>query len=56
LASVRIAAVREKSGEDVMRVLPDRLRDVQRCFGRNGAKDLHAVLLAVDEAVFLTGS
>src|ERR1700681_3937670 len=39
----------------MMTILPDRFDDDQRRGGRNVAKDLHAVLLAVDETVLLGG-
>ena len=45
--------MRDQPVQDMMAVLPDRLGDNQRRFGVNLAKDLHAVLLAVNKAVLL---
>ena len=47
------ALVRDKAGEDVVAVLPDRLGHDQRRVAGNGAEHLQAVLLAVNEAVLL---
>ncbi len=41
--------------QNVMAVLPDSLDHHQRRVGRDGAEDLHAAFLAIDEAVTLGG-
>ena len=41
----------DQAGQDVVRILPDGLGDDQRRVGVDRPEDLHAVLLAVDEAV-----
>ena len=42
-------------GQHVMAVLPDGFDDDQRRIWRDVAEDLHAALLAVDEAVLFDG-
>ena len=48
-------AMRIEAGENVVGVLPDGFDDDERRFGRQFAEHLHAVLLAVDEAVAFDG-
>lgn len=47
--------MRDEPRQDVMTILPNRLHHDQRRGGRNFAKDLHASLLRIDEAVLLPG-